>query len=116
MTEQFAKRHRELWEMLRRPYGRKLVPLHAGERLQFHDDIVRAAFTVHYRAAKWLTEYLVGASRGRRGHVLAPAQPREHVIVPLDFVPPPLLLAGDHELSLSVVTKAEYSNQSQGTR
>ena len=100
VTDSFAQRHGALWEGLRRPYGLKLVPMRVGERLQVNDDVVRAVFTVHYRAARWMIEQLVNLSAGRRGHVLAPAAPQKDVIVGADFTPQRLLLQGDHEPSL----------------
>jgi hypothetical protein len=99
VTDSFVEQHTTVWDLLRSPY-RGLVTMHVGSPLQFNDDVVRAALAVHYRAAHWLREPLVTLSGGRRGHVLAPAPPDENAVVGSDFVPPRLLLPGDHPPSM----------------
>ncbi len=100
VTESFAQRYGKLWERLRSPYGRSLVAMRTGERLQFNDNVIRATFTVHYRAAYWMIEQLVNLSNGRRGHVLAPNAPDVNAVVGPFFTPERLLLPGDHQPSV----------------
>jgi hypothetical protein len=100
VTDSFAERYKDLWELLRRPYGRRFVPMRVGDRLQFNDDMVRAVFTVHYRAAQWMGKRLFDLSCGRRGHLLAPEPLGAYDAIPFDYAPQPLLVLGDHPPSL----------------
>ena len=76
------------------------IKLEVGRPLPFHADLYGAMAASHYRAAVQLNEWLEKVSDGRRGHPEAP-HPKSR-----DFwnEPPrsrPLLLPGDHELSLN---------------
>src|ERR1700683_4971394 len=107
VTDVFAKRHGMIWNRLRQGYGGgRLMSMQVGRPLQFNDEIVRAALATHYRAAHSLVGPLIILSRGRRGHVLAPAPPQEDGVVGPNFVPAPLLLPGDHEPSLAIAGEA----------
>ena len=95
----FLDRHGPFFRWLRGHYP-YMHPLEVGGGFLFYDDVVRAVFAVHYRAARWMSDLLEDVSSARRGHPQAP-NPKPAVV----FFPgqppqaPVLLLPGDHEPS-----------------
>lgn len=102
---EFVRTHGELFEALREPYGAYIGPLRPGNRLLFPDGFFRAVATTHYRSALWLNNELEAASAGRRGHVFAPRPKPESFVLDGTERTPPLLLEGDHQLSLDWVKR-----------
>lgn len=100
VSASFVRRHGELYERLRGHYT-YLEALGSG-RFRLYEDIVRAMGAVHYRAAHWMNNRLLGESGERRGHPLAPEPKQEEFFsAGMKHKSPPLLMDGDHAMSLT---------------
>jgi hypothetical protein len=108
-TPRFFAQQEQYWQHCLRPRflrdefkSRKPLPLSS--------ELLRHCRLTVYRCARALELSLEAMSAGRRGHPWAPApRPTESTSPPKDS--PPLLMAGDHELSLRWHTDEEFREQ-----
>lgn len=115
LSLRFLDRHGAFFEWLRGHYP-YMLPLEVGNSFLFYDDVVRAVFAVHSRAASWMSDVLEEVSVGRRGHPLAPGPKPSEVFFP-DVPPPapPLLTDGDHAPSLQWTRNDEFRTRFRQT-
>lgn len=108
ISRRFLNRHGVFFEWLREHYP-YMLPLEVGSGFLLYDDIVRAVFAVHRRAASWMSDLLEKESSERRGHPYAPDPKPTVVFFPGRLPPaPPLLLPGDHEPSFQWTTDLAF--------
>lgn len=107
VTGRFFRRHLSFIRELNDHYS-YMERLVVGGGFKFYDDTVRAMSAVHYKVAMRMNEHLEAVSRGRRGHVHAPATKQDDVFMKGEARSPPLLLHGDHESSLNWITDSSY--------
>ena len=98
VSVRFEKKHAEIWSLL---LGDRIhIPkLKAGCAVMLFHELVDRASANLYRAALALSEELDAGSKGRRGHPWAPS-PRPKPVPNVTPEPRPLLVEGDHDLSL----------------
>ena len=112
VNQEFMRKHSEFWEDFKRGYPH-IRDIEGGKRLSLNNETFAAMTTPFYRAAKSLRDVLVNASRisdlsVKRGHSNAPGPVLEGVYVRPEKAPPPMLMKGDHELSHSWASDAEF--------
>lgn len=111
LSLRFLDQHGAFFEWLRGHYP-YMLRLEVGNYFLFYDDVVRAVFAVHSRAASWMSDVLEEVSGGRRGHPLAPGPKPSEVFFPNIPPPaPPLLMDGDHSPSLEWTRNSEFRTQ-----
>lgn len=97
VTRSFYSKHASYFQKTMRTLNH--IKLEVGRPLPFHGELYGAMAASHYRAAVQLNEWLERASEGRRGHPEAPnIKTRDSWSEPPRSRP--LLMKGDHELSL----------------
>jgi len=114
INQKFYEDYRPFWNDFQSVYPH-IKNFETGKRLYLNDKTFRAMTPTYYRAAKSLKDELVKESEERRGHILAPnrAWKDKDGRVPPNMIPercPPLLLEGDHPLSLLWEKDLKFQN------
>ena len=100
VSSAFASKYAHVWELQFQSMSH-IGTLKSGVRVNLYHEIVACCVRNLYRVSLALSDHLESLSKGRRGQPWAP-EPRE-MHAPAKFTSPkprPLLIEGDHELSL----------------
>jgi len=107
VTYAFYEKYNKLFETLRLPYAEILRPLEPGTRLQLPDIVFSAITTTHSKTAFWLNECLQAISETRGQIQLDEAN--SQFSLSNSFMP--LLVEGDHPISLRWIKDATWRNE-----